>query len=132
MKVMLDSNILISIAIFNSEKLKKLLEHVCQNYELIITSTIINEIETVILRKFPNKLEAMEKFMYKLPYQYEYIPESILNETTIELRDPKDIPILYSAILSNVDVFVSGDNDFDNVKIEKPEILKASEFLNKY
>lgn len=44
----------------------------------------------------------------------------------------KDYPILYTAILDNVDVLVTGDGDFNDVKVEKPEILKPSEFLEKY
>lgn len=129
---MLDTNIIISIAIFNSEKLKRLLEHICQNYELVISSTIIEEIEEVIERKFPNQKESMEKFLYNIPYEYEYVPPIITNERNIEVRDLKDIPILNSAIATDVDIFISGDKDFEELEIEKPEILKPIEFLNKY
>ena len=132
MRVMLDTNILISIAIFNSEKLKNLLEHICQNYQLVVSSTIIDEIRDVIERKFPEKQENMEKFLYKLPYEYEYVPDTIIEEQTVEVRDPKDTPILYSAIVTDVDVFISGDKDFEDIQIEKPEILKPSEFLENY
>ncbi|MCL2341974.1 MAG: putative toxin-antitoxin system toxin component, PIN family [Firmicutes bacterium] len=129
---MLDSNILISIAIFNSEQLKNLLEHICQNYQLVISSTIIDEIDDVIERKFPEKQEDMEKFLYKIPYEYEYVPDTVINEHLIEIRDPKDVPILYSAIVTDVDIFISGDKDFEKLEIERPEILRPSEFLAKY
>ena len=129
---MLDTNIIIAIAIFDSDYLKKLLEHICQNYQLVISSTIIDEIKDVVRRKFPGQQEAMEKFLYKIPYEYEYVPDAIINEQTIEVRDIKDIPILYSAIAADVDVFVSGDKDFEHLEIEKPEILKPLEFLEKY
>jgi len=39
---------------------------------------------------------------------------------------------LYSAIIEDIDLFVTGDNDFDDVEIEKPEIITPSEFLEKY
>jgi len=132
MRVMLDTNILISIAIFNSEQLKNLLEHICQNYQLVISSTIIDEIDDVIERKFPEKQEDMEKFLYKIPYEYEYVPDTVINEHLIEIRDPKDVPILYSAIVTDVDIFISGDKDFEKLEIERPEILRPSEFLAKY
>jgi len=99
MRVMLDTNILISIAIFNSEQLKNLLEHICKNYQLVISSTIIEEVKDVVERKFPDKQESMETFLYKIPYEYEYVPDTIINTRTIEIRDPKDTPILYSAIV---------------------------------
>ena len=132
MTVMLDTNIILSIALFNSAKLQNLLEHICQNYRLVISSTIIDEILDVTERKFPDKQEIMERFLYKLPYEYEYIPDTILKEQEVEVRDPNDIPILYSAIVADIDVFVTGDKDFEELEIEKPEILKPSEFLEKY
>jgi len=48
------------------------------------------------------------------------------------IRDIKDYPVLYSAIIEDVDLFVTGDNDFDDVDIEKPTIITPSEFLEKY
>ena len=129
---MLDSNILISIAIFNSEQLGNLLENICQNHQLVISSTIIDEINNVMERKFPDKQYAMEKFLYKIPYEYVYISDNMINKQKIKIRDPNDIPILYSAIITNVDIFITGDKDFETLDIERPEILKPLEFLNKY
>ena len=42
------------------------------------------------------------------------------------------MPILYSSIMADVDVFVTGDKDFDDLNLEKPEILTPAEFLKKY
>ena len=44
----------------------------------------------------------------------------------------KDYPILYTAIVEDVDVFITGDEDFDEVVIDKPEIMTAAEFIAKY
>ena len=43
-----------------------------------------------------------------------------------------DYPVLYSGIIVDVDLFVTGDNDFKNVEIDKPEIITPSEFLDRY
>ena len=48
------------------------------------------------------------------------------------MRDMKDSPILATAILENVDVFVSGDKDFLVLDVEAPEILTITEFLDRY
>jgi len=48
------------------------------------------------------------------------------------IRDIDDYPVLYSAIIEDVDLFVTGDDDFDDVEIEKPEIITPSDFLEKY
>ncbi len=132
MRVMLDTNIIISIVIFNSEKLKQLLIRICDNYSLVLSSYIIKEVEDVTKRKFPNKVEDIEKFLYKLPYEMEYVPSKIDIKTIPNIRDCKDMPILYSAIVSDVDILITGDKDFEDVEIERPEIMTAIEFLDKY
>jgi hypothetical protein len=43
-----------------------------------------------------------------------------------------DYPALYSAIVEDVDLFVTGDNDFHDVEIEKPEIITPPDFLERY
>ena len=132
MRIMLDTNILISIAIFNSEKLKEMLTHICTNHTLVLSSYIIQELEDVTERKFSSKKKDMDEFLYNLPYELEYTPSTILDEKAMLIRDIKDVPVLYSAIISDVDILITGDKDFDDVKIEKPEIMTANEFLEKY
>ena len=53
-------------------------------------------------------------------------------ENLFNIRDKDDYIILYTAIVENVDVFITGDKDFDDVEIKKLEILKPSEFIQKY
>lgn len=132
MRVMLDTNILISIAIFNSNKLKELLIKICDNHTLVLSSYIIEELEEVVNRKFPNQKMSLRKFLYQLPYELNYTPLDVINNSEIEIRDPKDLPILNSAIVSDVDIFITGDKDFEEVQIEKPVIMTAIEFLEKY
>ena len=132
MRVMLDTNILISIVIFNSDKLKQMLIKICEKYTLVLSSYIIQELEDVTERKFSNKKNNMEEFLYKLPYELEYTPSKILEEESVSLRDKKDMPVLYSAITANVDVLITGDRDFEDIDIEKPEIMTPNDFLKKY
>lgn len=62
MRIMLDTNILISVIIFNSNKLKELLVNICDNHTLILSSYIIEELEDVVNRKFPSKKACLSKF----------------------------------------------------------------------
>ena len=132
MRIMLDTNILISIVIFNSDKLKKMLIDICEKHTLVLSSYVIQELEDVTERKFSNKKKAISKFLFNLPYELEYTPSEILDEKALNIRDIKDVPVLYSAIISDVDVFITGDRDFDDIDIEKPEIMTPNEFLIKY
>lgn len=132
MRIMLDTNILISIAIFNSNKLKDLLVNICDRHTLVLSSYIVQELEEVTERKFPNKRKNIDEFLYNIPYKLEYTPNTILNEKALSIRDEKDIPVLYSAIISDVDILITGDKDFQDVEIEKPEIMTVNEFFEKY
>jgi len=48
------------------------------------------------------------------------------------IRDEKDIPVLAAAIESKVDIFITGDKDFDDVKIERPRIMKPKQYSDEY
>ena len=132
MKIMLDTNILISIAIFNSDILKKMLISICDKHTLMLSTQIIKELKEVVKRKFPNKINNMNQFLYQLPYELVHISNAIIKNNRIYIRDIEDLPILNSAIESDIDIFITGDKDFKDVKINKPKIMTATEFLEKY
>ena len=61
-----------------------------------------------------------------------YTPRKLgLQELNI-MRDIKDSPILATARMENIDVFITGDKDFHVLDIEEPEILTITDFLEKY
>ena len=129
---MLDTNVLISILIFDSKKLKLLLNKITNDYYLVLSSYVIDELKEVVKRKFNNKLYDLEIFLYNLPFEIYYTPNSILNTDNKAIHDVKDFPVLYSSVMSDVDVLVTGDKDFSDIKLEKPEILTPSNFFDKY
>ncbi len=131
MRIMLDTNILISIAIFNSDTLMKMLNHICKNEQLILSTYILDELEYVILKKFPNHYKAMIDFLNRLNYEVYNSPNE-LGTISYGLRDPKDIPVLNSAIKSKVDIFISGDKDFEKIDFKKPKIMTSKEYVEKY
>lgn len=60
-----------------------------------------------------------------------YSPKEVDNKL-FKIRDKDDYIILHTAIIEEVDVFITGDKDFDDVYIDRPEIMNATEFLEKY
>lgn len=40
--------------------------------------------------------------------------------------------VLHTAIVADVDILVTGDKDFTDIEIDRPEILTLKEFLEKY
>ncbi len=55
-----------------------------------------------------------------------------MKQNLFQIRDESDYPILYTAILEDVDILITGDKDFLDIEIERPEILTPAQFLEKY
>ena len=49
-----------------------------------------------------------------------------------QIRDMKDYPVLYTAIIENIDIFITGDKDFAEVNLEMPTIMTPTAFIEKY
>jgi putative PIN family toxin of toxin-antitoxin system len=131
MRVMLDTNVLISAIVFPNERMDSLIYKAVLDHQLVLSSYIIDELIDVTKRKFPQKIKDVDLFLTRLPYELVYTPRE-QSYDFFHIRDLDDYPVLYSAIIEDVDLFVTGDNDFDDVEIEKPEIITPSEFLEKY
>ena len=131
MRVMLDTNILISAFIFKSRKMNELIYKLSKEHEIVICSYIVDELKELIDSKFKVSIQALDEFLKEFPFDLVYSPMNVENEL-FEIRDKDDYIILHTAIIENVDVFITGDKDFDDVDIDKPEIMSVSEFLEKY
>lgn len=100
-------------------------------HQLVLSSYIVEELKDVVRRKFAGKVGAVDTLLAKMNYENVYTPD-ILDEILFEIRDVKDYPVLYTAMLEDVDILVTGDNDFRDVDVEKPEILTPAEFVDRY
>lgn len=131
MRVMVDTNILFSAIIFPKGQAANAFTHCLLNHELVISTYVINELKQVIKKKKPEKLSAIDDFFEKLSFELAYTSDNIETEL-FSIRDPKDYPVLYTAIIENVDILISGDKDFKDTDGTHPEILTPQEFLEKY
>lgn len=131
MRVMVDTNILISMLLFPSKRYDDLVETINKDHTLVLSSFVVDEFWDVIKRKFPQKEEAADQFLTKLAYDLVYTPHQMPGDL-FEIRDMKDYPVVYSAVLDQTDVLISGDKDITSVEIETPEIMTIAEFMDKY
>ncbi len=132
MRIMLDTNILISIIVFKSDKLSRILNYICHYNRLVLSTFVLDELEYIIIKKFRNKIQDYYFFINTIPYEVEYTASQIPERINFDIRDENDIPVIYSAIKADVDILVTGDKDFENVQIEKPVIMSTNEFYDKY
>ena len=129
---MLDTNILVSIIFFPSFVTKRFVKALSK-YDIVICDYVIKELQIVTERKFPHKLETLNRFFYEdLKYQLVMLPEKLELEQFPRVRDEKDTPILAISIIEDVDIFVTGDKDFFALRIERPKIVTMIEFIEKY
>jgi len=103
---MLDSNVLLSALLFPGETMNKLMSKVTTEYNLVLSSYIINEITDVIYRKFPTKVTVIEDLLNRLTYEFVHTPQE-QESNLFEIRDIKDYPTLYSAIIDKIDLGIS-------------------------
>ena len=128
---MLDTNILISAFLFRSKIMNNLIELLSKKHRIFLSSYTIEELIKITETKFRVDKKHLDTFLGKFPFELVNTPNTI-KDKLFEIRDQSDYLILYTAIVSNMDSFITGDKDFENIKIEKPKIMKAQSFLKKY
>jgi len=132
MRVMLDTNVLVSAALFPESRLSQRMLELSDRYRLVICDKVIAELREVIRRKFPDKAQFCERFLRKLDYDLALTPADIDADIYPKIRDKNDYPILAAAIIADVDVFISGDGDFFAADVERPDIMTVAAFAEAY
>ena len=132
MRIMLDTNIFISMIFFPSDKTRELARRLADGHQMVVCDYVIEELRLVVERKFPTKVKFLEAFFMELPFELVYTPKSLDLEIFPEMRDVKDLPILATAIMEDIDVLLTGDKDFFALDIESPDILTMTDFLQIY
>ena len=131
MRVMLDTNILVSAFVFRSRKIYAAINFIVSHHELVLSSYVVDELKDVVARKFPKLVGALDEFLTTLSFTLVYTPRAIPSGL-FEIRDISDAPILYAAIIEGVDVLITGDKDFDDIEIDMPVIMTISAFESEY
>jgi len=125
MRIMVDTNVIIS-AIYNpNSKPASVVVHVCKNHELVLCDYIIAECYDVIMRKFPHHAVVLDKLLASLGYELVAAPRH-----GIAMIDPKDSPILNAAIIADVDMILSGDKHFIALDMERPIVWPPSVYFD--
>lgn len=125
MKILVDTNILISAVLFPRSKPAKALAYTAENHEMILCDQNLTELREVLNRKAPQVLPDAEVLLTEL--SYDLIPAVPHAQKLI--RDAKDQPILNAAILYDVDIILTGDKDFLSLDMEHPKCMTVAQFL---
>ena len=130
-RVMLDTNVLFSAMYkFNGTPFDAFAKASGMPYRLVLCDQIVDELRRNINRKFPEKIPAIERFLAITQYDLITIsPEDTALDDEKNIPDETDRPILRAARKANVDIFVTGDNDFLESSVTNPKIMTAAQFM---
>ena len=132
MKVMIDTNIFISAALFpNGLTAKALYKALSAPYTPVTCDYVIDELERKFQEKFPHRTTEMKAFLYSLMQSIQIVktPTDVV-EAESKIRDPKDRPILRPALNSGADLFLTGDKDFFESSVDDPRIINVQDFIS--
>ena len=130
MRVMVDTNVLLSALVFRSIKMARLLEEIGENYTMVICTYVIDEFRKIVSKKALKYNFAVDSLFSSLPFELVFTPR--WHDGMPCVRDEKDKPVIAAAIMADVDIVVTGDKDFHVLEIERPEIISPSDFWTVY
>lgn len=131
MKVMIDTNIIISAAISpGGNASKAFIKAVMPPYEPVVCGYIVDEVRRKFEEKFSKHMDELNAFLNSALRIIRVIETPEAEDTDERrIRDVKDRPILRAARSARVDLLLTGDRDFLESGIEHPRIISATEFL---
>ena len=132
MKVMIDTNIIISAALTPTGfSARAFLKALLPPYEPVVCDYIIDELHRKFQEKFPKRTTELEAFLFHALQVIKVVAtpgEALSDESAV--RDVKDRPILRAARHAHVDLLLTGDHDFLESGINNPRIISAADFLS--
>lgn len=130
MRVVVDTNILISFAIRPSKDFEKLFDYLADNGVTLISEDTIAELFTVLNREKFRKYIPQDSALDYIDW-YIGISESVtVTEQVFACRDPKDDKFLSLAVTGKADCIIAGDKDLlDMIAYEGIPIYRAADFL---
>ena len=128
---MLDSNILFSAFYLQSSEIAEMVKFIKNNHTIVLCECIIKDTKYNFHKKYPDKFNKLEEYL-KYVYDEIFIIDNFNVDNYPKIRDIDDIEILAAAIEADVDLLITGDNDFYEIKILKPRILKPRQFIDEF
>lgn len=137
MRWLIDTNVLISAVLFpDSVPAKAYMMAVSLPHHAVVCNYSLDEMRRVYSHKFPTKTAAFERFAALLALSVEIVatPENKIQDAPDEqkIRDMNGRPIFRAASAAKVDGIITGDKDFLESGIIRPEMISPAEFIRKH
>jgi putative PIN family toxin of toxin-antitoxin system len=135
MRCLLDTNILISAALFPAGvPAEAFFKAVTPPHDAVVCDYSLDEMRRVFNRKFPNKIADYERFVATMALSVDIVAtppeaEEAAQGDERKIRDLKDRPIYRAAIAAKVDAILTGDKDFLESGITRPQMITVADFM---
>ena len=108
MRVVLDANVLIADAIA-SGTCRRVVRHCLARHEVVLSDYILDEVRRTLVRKFELSTVFTDTAVSLLRGRSFVVEPATVDPR--ECRDPKDLPVLGTAVAGGADCLVTGDED---------------------
>ncbi len=127
MRVVVDTNVLISAQISTQGASRRLLNRLIADHDVILSDVILGEVAETLLTKFSYDSALVSNVIVELVKVVEIV-EPVTFEEQI-CRDPDDDAILGTAVAGNADCIVTGDSELLVLdRFRDVDIISPSEF----
>jgi len=129
-KFVIDTNVLVSAVIFAKSNPRRTLDKVQTLGILLMSESVFDEIEEVLMRSKFDKytsIEKRQKFLKKLRKIVKFVE---IREKILECRDPDDNKYLELAVNGGAEYIITGDQDLLVLNpFREIKIITIKEFL---
>ena len=73
MRIMLDTHVLISVLLFPGANMNAMMNYIFTHHQLVLSSYVVDELKSVVRRKFPGKEIAINKLLMMMSFEYVFI-----------------------------------------------------------
>ena len=127
MRVVVDTNVLISAQISTQGASRRLLNRLIADHDVILSDVILGEVAETLLTKFSYESALVSNVIVELVKVVEIVEPVTFEEQVC--RDPDDDAILGTAVAGNADCIVTGDSDLLVLeRFRDVDIISPSEF----
>ena len=130
MRVVVDTNVLVSGALFTSGSTRKVLSLVMRFATPVCSRELVDEYRRVMVKGALDRYTSREKRI-ALVDAFERASEMVTISGKLRMcRDPRDDMVIETAMLGNADALVTGDKDVIALRpLKGVAIVKPAEFL---
>lgn len=133
MRVVIDTNVLISAALVKDSAPREALTHVMRFCTAISSKELLSEYHNALSRPAFDRYTSLEKRLTLLDVLERGSETVRITGRLRKVRDPKDDIVLETAITGGADVLVTGDKDLLALRpFKRLDIVTAREYVTKY